>query len=293
MSNKIITKIEFFLPPVFQEGVANRINELEIGGVEIVEEKSTCILRTYIEGQDKSEHFINQMKIFLDSMKEIFPNENIEAKIVTSQIDSEDWAHAWKKYFKPLVISERLVIKPSWESFEPNSSQFVIEIDPEMAFGTGGHETTRLCLENMDTLFAENTPETFLDVGTGTGLLAIAAAKLGTKTVLGIDVDPLAVETAQRNSKINGVDSICQFSSDDISVLTGTYDFIAANITSDVLCRIVKDIANRQTSGGFLLLTGIVNENAEQVKKCYTKAGYADFKQKIDNEWTIWSAKMK
>ncbi len=296
MSDKSIIKFEIRLPYMFIEGTANRIIELGVGGVEIVDDISPSILRTYIEGQENSRVFYNQISTYINSLYEIFPNEKERVEITLKEIKSEDWAQNWKKYFKPLVVTKRLVIKPTWEVFKELKGQIVINIDPEMAFGTGTHETTRMCLEKIDAIFegkSLNRPFSFLDVGTGSGLLAITAAKLGAKRVLGIDHDHIAIKTAKKNAQLNSVEDICSFTNRDISMISGSFDLVAANITSDVLTSMAKDISRRQKRGSLLLLTGIVNEKANQVKGGYLEMGYVDFESYVTNEWTLWSAKKR
>jgi ribosomal protein L11 methyltransferase len=172
-----------------------------------------------------------------------------------SLLPDADWNESWKKGFTPLDVGETFTILPPWE--ERRQGRINLVIDPGMAFGTGHHETTRSCLVLMEKYAPRIKKDRFLDVGTGTGLLAIAAAKLGFKKVLGVDTDPLAIEAAKMNCELND-DAIAVVREGDISVAEGTYDVIAANLFSGLLITLAPEIASRLEPGGIAVLAGML-----------------------------------
>lgn len=288
MTDTKVTKINLDVSHILAESVANRVIELGIPGVQFIEKEHLVELRTFIEGKEATRRFIRDLSQFLDSLREIFPDEQI-GPLSVHNLESRDWACAWKKYFKTVEITKNIVIKPSWEDYNPLENQIVIEIDPEMAFGTGTHETTRLCLQKLDSISNSKAGlkgKRILDVGTGTGILSIAAVKLGAAKAVGIDTDPIALTTAINNAKRNKTDKLCSFYNRPLSELDA-FDIILANIDSDTLCDLSKDLAERQNSGGLLILTGIANERAQEVSEAFRNVGYRKFKTESMNEWTL------
>lgn len=202
-----------------------------------------------------------------------------------SLIGDGDWAQSWKTHFKPLAVGRRLVISPSWEEQPADPQRQRIVLDPGMAFGTGGHETTRLCLECLDALLPEPPQAPILDLGTGSGILAIAAAKLGAHCVDAVDIDPQAVEVAAENCRINGVAGQVRCSTVPLEQLPGGYGIILANILAEELVRMAPDLVSRLASGGSLVLSGILAEREQ-----FVRDGFAPLPLKLeaslhDGEW--------
>jgi ribosomal protein L11 methyltransferase len=188
-------------------------------------------------------------------------------------VNDEDWSTAWKKHYKPFHISESVVIKPSWEEYEGQSGEIVIEMDPGMAFGTGTHETTRLCSKLLEKFVKKN--DNVIDVGCGTGILSIIAVKLGAGHVSAVDIDEVAVRVARENCTINGV-------SDQVSVTKGVLadlqpqkaDIVVANIIADVVIGLAEQVPEYLNNGGLFLTSGIIKERKEDVVKSYTSLGF-------------------
>lgn len=182
-------------------------------------------------------------------------------QVVCSEIDEEDWAHAWKAFFHPERVGRRIVVKPTWRDFTPQPGDKVLEIDPGMAFGTGTHPTTALCIGLMEKHLQPGGA--FLDVGTGSGILMAAAAKLGAGRGLGIDNDPLAVEIAGNNLRLNGADpdTFTVATGDLVSVATGAYDLVTANILAEVIVRLIDDLPEKTSPGGIVITSGIIEKN--------------------------------
>jgi ribosomal protein L11 methyltransferase len=192
--------------------------------------------------------------------------------IAVNLIPDEDWNKKWKSFFQPLKISARIVIKPSWQNYHPLAGEIIVELDPGMAFGTGTHPSTSMCLNVIDELAAELSLQKnlrLLDVGTGSGILAIAAVKLGFTEVVGIDVDLVAVRTAQKNAEINGVADRLSLSNTPLRMLAGEYSVVAANILPHVLIYLKDHLIPRLAPGGFLILSGILIEKAQEVKNAF------------------------
>jgi ribosomal protein L11 methyltransferase len=191
-----------------------------------------------------------------------------------SILKEEDWANSWKANFKPTRIGERLVIRPSWELFEAADGDIILELDPGMAFGTGTHATTKLCLELLENLvFRENAfkkNRAVLDVGCGSGVLGIAAALFGADKVVSIDIDPIAIAVTSENAAINAVGSIVTAFETPLAELVDNYGIVLANILAEELVKMGSLLTDRVTAGGFLILSGILTE-----REAFVIAGFA------------------
>jgi ribosomal protein L11 methyltransferase len=204
--------------------------------------------------------------------------------------DEEDYQNAWKNYLYPEKISERFVVKPTWREYEADADELVIELDPGRAFGTGSHSTTSLCVKIMEEVWPTlNRDEiSVLDVGTGSGILMIAGAKLGAKRVVGVDIDELAVEAAIENLELNNIkeESYTVLKGDLIATLNDEkFDVVVANILADVLLILLKDISKVVKEGGYIILSGIVDEKLPLVEREINSLGYKIVEVKSDKEW--------
>ena len=204
---------------------------------------------------------------------------------VTGTIPDEDWKLSYRKHFKTEVISPRLVVRPPWETVSPAPGQKVLTLDPGIAFGTGQHPTTRACLDAIDALAAENADRTFLDVGCGSGILSIAAALEGFRDVRGFDNDPDAVRNANENAEANGLGAL--FSDGDLSVpgTAAPADVVAANVLAPVLVRFAREVGALVNPGGRLILSGILDEQYEEVRAAYAALGFAEVSNRLIGEW--------
>ena len=204
---------------------------------------------------------------------------------VTGTIPDEDWKLSYRKHFKTEVISPRLVVRPPWEAVTPAPGQKVLTLDPGIAFGTGQHPTTRACLDAIDALAAEDAGRTFLDVGCGSGILSIAAALEGFRDVRGFDNDPDAVRNANENAEANGLGAL--FSDGDLSVpgTAAPADVVAANVLAPVLVRFAREVGALVNPGGRLILSGILDEQYEEVRAAYAALGFAEVSNRLIGEW--------
>ena len=203
----------------------------------------------------------------------------------TGTIPDEDWKLSYRKHFKTEVISPRLVVRPPWEAVTPAPGQKVLTLDPGIAFGTGQHPTTRACLDAIDALAVEGTDRSFLDVGCGSGILSIAAALEGFRDVHGFDNDPDAVRNANENAEANGLGAL--FSDGDLSV-SGTAapaDVVAANVLAPVLVRFAREVGALVNTGGRLILSGILDEQYDEVRAAYAALGFTELSNRLIGEW--------
>lgn len=181
-------------------------------------------------------------------------------------VATEDWAEGWKQHFRPMHIGPRLVIRPSWEDFTSRPGDVVVILDPGMAFGTGTHGTTRLCLEMLAELFeGPKPPARVLDVGTGSGILAIAAAALGAERVVACDIEPEACRTTRDNARRNGQQDRIEVTDRPLEDIAGTFDLVFANILAEENIRLALPLVDRLTPAGHLVLSGILQEKEASV----------------------------
>ena len=226
-----------------------------------------------------------QLHLFLDQLASRFPDSQ-PVLIDEESIQEEDWSQTWKTHFKPIRLTKRIVIKPSWEDYDAADDQIVIDIDPGMAFGTGHHASTRLALELIEASFTDSIPRSVLDVGTGTAILGLACGLLGTERVLGIDNDPDAVAAAKENIKINHLQHIMSADIVDIQTISGPYQLILANITHDVLTEMAPILVKLLQDSGTLILAGILEgPQAESIEILYKKIGLTVVSHRNMDEW--------
>ncbi|MCG7375989.1 50S ribosomal protein L11 methyltransferase [Paenibacillus sp. ACRSA] len=225
-----------------------------------------------------------------------------DVRYETRTVDENDWADAWKKYFKPVRVSERLTIKPTWEEYTPESpDEKIIELDPGMAFGTGTHPTTSLCLRTLETVIQGG--EEVIDVGTGSGILAIGAVQLGAKHVLALDLDPVAVSSAKENAHLNGLDDRITVKESDLLSVLGSEDptlgvklpvkIIVANILAEIIMLFVDDVYNALESGGVYIASGIWKNKEQLVHDGLIAAGFEISAVHRDEDWLAYVARKR
>jgi len=197
----------------------------------------------------------------------------IGTRVVYSRIDEQDWAEAWKEYFWPERITDTIVVKPSWREYVARSDETILEIDPGMAFGTGTHPTTALCIRQLQSHLRPG--DTFLDVGTGSGILMIAAAKLGAGSVCGVDNDEVAVSVAEKNLLANDVQGYRLMTGNLVEQVSGTFHVVAANILAEVILNLLPDAMAVLEPNGILICSGIIVEKKGAVLSGLEKTGLA------------------
>lgn len=215
-----------------------------------------------------------------------------EGVLLQREIDEEDWAHGWKAYFKPTRIGRNLVVKPSWENYESQPEDVVLELDPGMAFGTGTHPTTRLCLEALEKWMEPGTD--ILDIGCGSGILSVAAAKLGAAGVDALDIDPLSIKVTVENAFMNQVESAIRAKENNL--LEGwirPVDLIISNIVADIILRLTTDAARCLIPNGLWISGGIITERRKEVEKAIKEANFTIVEVLEDAGWCIIVARRK
>lgn len=208
-----------------------------------------------------------------------------------SEVNEEEWATAWKKYYHPVKISERFTIVPTWEEYEPvNSDELIIELDPGMAFGTGTHPTTVMSIQALERIV--NKDDIVIDVGTGSGVLSIAAAMLGAQKVTALDLDEVAVQSAKLNLKLNKVHSLVEVSQNNLlEGISITADVVVANILAEVILRFTEDVAKTVKHGGYFIAAGIIKQKKDQVKEAIEAVGFTIEETLLMEDWVAFIAK--
>lgn len=215
-----------------------------------------------------------------------------EGSVSLGQVNEEDWANEWKKYYKPTKIGEKLVVKPTWEDYEVQDGDLVIELDPGMAFGTGTHETTTMCMRELEKYVTEDSK--VFDIGCGSGILAIAAAKLGAKDVIAVDLDEVAVKVAAENVAHNHVqDSVQVLHGNLIDVVSDKADVVVANIIADIIKILAKDVHSCMKEDAVFISSGIIHAKVDEVKESLIENGFEIIEVKTLGEWNAIVAKLK
>ncbi|HJV16979.1 MAG TPA: 50S ribosomal protein L11 methyltransferase [Bacillales bacterium] len=236
----------------------------------------------------------------VDAIKESINNliiHNIDIginEVTISEVNEEEWATAWKKYYNPVKISEKFTIVPTWEEYTPVSSdELIIELDPGMAFGTGTHPTTVMCIQALERIVKDG--DEVIDVGTGSGVLSIAAAMLGAKNIRAFDLDEIAVTTARLNIKLNKVNNKVDISQNNLldGVPETSADVVVANILAEVILRFTDDVAKVVRPEGYFIASGIIQQKKEQVVDALTDVGFSIAETILMEDWVAIIAKKK
>lgn len=207
----------------------------------------------------------------------------LEFGIMVSNLKDDDWAHKWKDFFKPEKITDRIVIKPTWEPYHAQGDEIVVDIDPGMAFGTGTHATTRACLQLIEEVVEKGDISSILDVGTGSGILSIAAARLGVSKIVAMDIDETARKVAEDNISINKVGNSVRVIDTPLDKVSIEFGLVVANIVAEELVRLSGLLQGRVKAGGYLILSGIISEKADMVGESFK--GLTLEKEAREGEW--------
>ncbi|MEG2814177.1 MAG: 50S ribosomal protein L11 methyltransferase [Oscillospiraceae bacterium] len=227
----------------------------------------------------------NEVKALLPLQRELASGLDLgRLAIETTNVNEEDWSTAWKKYYHITRVGKSIVIVPCWEKYELQEGEVLVTLDPGMAFGTGTHETTRLCMELLEKYIAPN--KTMLDIGTGSGILAITSLLLGAKSATGVDIDELSVKIGGENAQLNNVyENLNLICGDLTEKVSGKFDIICANIVADVIIRLCKDIKNYMKPDTIFLVSGIIVERADEVIVELEKTGLKIISRLEENGW--------
>ncbi|BBM42419.1 50S ribosomal protein L11 methyltransferase [Leptotrichia wadei] len=277
--------------------LVNMFNEIGINQVEVIDYFSENELDYNANFSSKNDvwsiigyivdnRFANtKLNIIFNNLKEFMESENeFIYEIFTAKCNDEDWQDEWKKYFHTVNITDNIVIKPSWDEYEPSDNEIVVEIDPGLAFGTGTHETTSLCVEFLEK-YAKNKKK-LLDIGCGSGILMLIGKKLGVEKVVGIDIDEKVNDVVLENFSKNGIN-------DNFQVIIGNlvdnvnekYDLVVSNILVDVLEKLLEDIEKALEKGAIVIFSGILNEKEEAFLKKAKNYNLKQIDRKDKNNW--------
>ncbi|WP_372637429.1 50S ribosomal protein L11 methyltransferase [Cohnella sp.] len=305
-----------------QEMVTHYLTELGAGGVSVEEAWSPdkprdtkygevydtplndirpgyALYKAYFSEDCEIEPIAAELKTLLEELPE-YGYDAGEFTVHVGSVHEDDWANAWKQFFKPVAVTERLVIKPTWEEYEPKEGELIIELDPGMAFGTGTHPTTSLCLKALES--AIDGGERIIDVGTGSGVLAIGAMKLGADKVLALDLDPVAVKCAKENIELNGYENEVEVRlSDLLGVLRESegeqadgvkppVDLVVANILAEIILLFIADVMDVLKPGGLYIASGIFKNKEEAVEAGLLAAGFEIVDVLRQEDWVAFVA---
>lgn len=281
---KAWVRIDISCPADVAEELAFDLAEAFGTGVEI----TAAGVRMYLAEESFSKKWTQVLERLLNGFR---PSAELSFPLTYSYstIVEEDWTEGWKKDLKPLRIGRRFVVSPTWETVGSDADRVIIRIDPGRAFGTGHHATTRLCLEWLEEsgmMYPAKGSSSFLDVGTGSGILAIAAALAGFVRVVAVDTDPEAIEVAAENVRINGMAGRVQLKLGSVATRE-RFDVVIANIQSNPLIGMAQALAGRVADSGRLVLSGILAEQREQVRAAFAAHGVEPLDEKVAGEWCL------
>lgn len=252
----------------------------------------TCVT-IYVADNPQGMEELMQVRQILARLKAQDPDGKYgRLELEMKDVDEEDWSNAWKKYYHPVQVGEHLVVCPSWEAYDRKPDEVVLTLNPGMAFGTGTHDTTRLCMELLEKYI---TPQdTVLDVGCGSGILAITAALLGANKIIGCDIDEVAVKVAGENAALNGVQDRIAFHQGDLtSQVEGSFQIICANIVADVIIRLSEDAGRYLAKDGIFITSGIIDTREQDVLNALEQNGFQVIERRTSGGWVALACKAK
>lgn len=260
--------------------------------MEKMKDCETCVT-IYVADNPQGMEELMQVRQILARLKAQDPDGKYgRLELEMKDVDEEDWSNAWKKYYHPVQVGEHLVVCPSWEAYDRQPDDVVLTLNPGMAFGTGTHDTTRLCMELLEKYI---TPQdTVLDVGCGSGILAITAALLGANKIIGCDIDEVAVKVAGENAALNGVQDRIAFHQGDLtSQVEGSFQIICANIVADVIIRLSEDAGSYLAKDGIFITSGIIDTREQDVLNALEQNGFQVIERRTSGGWVALACKAK
>ncbi len=254
-------------------------------------EEDDVLIKTYVSEEKNVMKFVEIIKQKVLGLKD-FGIDIGEGSVSLDQVNEADWANAWKAYYKPTKVGQRVVVKPTWEDCAIQDGDLIIELDPGMAFGTGTHETTSMCIRELEKYV--NKDSKVFDIGCGSGILAIAAAKLGAKEVVAVDLDEVAVKVAKENVLENKVEENVSVMHGNLTdVIKDKADVIVANIIADIIKILAKDVQNFMKEDAIFISSGIILDKVEEVKESLIENGFEIVEVQKLGEWSAIVSKLK
>ncbi|MEY9972496.1 ribosomal protein L11 methyltransferase [Lysinibacillus sp. RC46] len=268
---------EFAKPREDQYGEIYALNEADFP-------RDGVIVKAYLSESSFLNETVEEIKAAITNLTNF--NIDIGENVVSIvEVNEEDWATAWKQYYHPVKISERFTIVPTWEEYVPVSTdELIIELDPGMAFGTGTHPTTVMCLQGLEKVVKEG--DTVIDIGTGSGVLSIGAALLGAKSVHALDLDEVAVRSAQENAALNKVDDkVSVFHGNLLDTVKEPADVVVANILAEIIMSFTDDAFSVVKPGGLYVTSGIIGAKRDDVKVALEASGFVIEEVLLMEDW--------
>ena len=245
----------------------------------------------YFSSEEDINEKISEIEKRLDYVKSLDLDTGT-LEIYKREVKQENWENEWKKYFNVQKVSNSIVIKPSWEEYTAKEGEKIIDIDPGMAFGTGTHETTRMCINAIEKYM--NKGDSLIDIGCGSGILSIAAAHLGAEKVIAVDLDKLAVKVSKENVDLNGFSNSIDVRYGDLTdVIDEKADVIVANIIADIIAKLSENIADFMKDGGYFISSGIINDKKDFVISKLKENNFDIIEENNDGEWNCIVSKVK
>jgi ribosomal protein L11 methyltransferase len=275
-------QISFTLNPVANEALSRFLFDLGCTGI-VTEEAGDCTLRTYFHVQDEGAEIVPKIRSFLRDLEAIFPDVTSPGMRL-SDIEDQDWSARWRSFFRPVQVTPGLLVAPPWERTTTDHNVRVIRIEPGLAFGTGQHATTQMCLESME-LPPSGGPWTMLDVGTGSGILAVYAAMLGAAKVLAIDTDPDALRSAGENADLNGLASEIEFSTQPLETLSGSFSLVIGNLVLGTILDLISHFQRVLAPDGLLVLSGIMRGQVPELEQKIFQSGLQTERVSYKMDW--------
>jgi ribosomal protein L11 methyltransferase len=281
-----LSEVDVVANILIEQGANGIVEENQPQSMSCVSVSNNVLLKTYIKKDAAAKKHLTAIKNYLASLSSLTGIS--EFSLTTNEIEDEDWNALWKSFFQPLKVTNRIVIKPTWTNYWKRADEIVIELDPGMAFGTGTHQSTRLCLKTIEEIadsLSDKSGCSLLDVGTGSGILAIAAVLLGIPKVVGIDIDYQAVECAKKNAEMNNVSNKLIFTDVPLHKTDGAFSIIVANILPQTLIDLKADLLCHLAPSGYLILSGILKEKAREVIDEFIK-DISFVRETQEDEWS-------
>jgi ribosomal protein L11 methyltransferase len=247
-----------------------------------VDQTRPVMVRTFVSAADVPESTVDEIRHALWHLGQM----RAVGDLTLESRREEDWANAWKEHYRPIRVGRKVVVRPPWQEYQAEGDDIVVELDPGMAFGTGTHPSTRSCLLGLEDEIKPG--DRVLDIGTGSGILAIAAAKLGASQIDAVDIEPIAVRSTRENAVRNGVGAVIRVaegSAGRSQPYTGTYDLVLANIIARVLIDIADGVASSVNEGGTLILAGIIESREPAVREAYDRLGLSYVRRAQIEDW--------
>ncbi|SJZ96480.1 50S ribosomal protein L11 methyltransferase [Selenihalanaerobacter shriftii] len=251
--------------------------------VETIESEDNLLIKSYLPVNDSFESKLVKLKSRIGQLTE-YGLDVGSGKVELETIPEEEWSTSWKQYFKPERITKRIVVKPTWEDYQPQSGEEIIDLNPGMAFGIGSHATTTMCIEAIEDYYSQC--QNMLDIGTGTGILSIVANLLQIKNILAIDIDEVAIKVAKDNLKLNGIeDKVVVKQGDLVNTVEEKYDLVVANILPHIIKELIPDILKVLHEDSIFVLSGIIDEKEAEIKDKLKELGLKIKEIKYQEEW--------